>query len=279
MAEGALRAMGLTGPFGEEILLLGHRATSTNNPHHAGLECGACAGHSGEPNAAVLAELLNDARIRQHLRSRGIDLPPTTRVLSGLHDTTRERVLVSGACSKELADALERASGTVATWRASGGLQGADHARALLDRKASDWSEVRPEWGLANHAAFVIGPRSSFRGLDLEGRVFLPSETAPSWKAKGQTCALDCRCNRSRWVTDHYTCPFDCWWRLRPTEPHLKKWWRRRQLSEISWRANGFVWSREQHLTDRGAGGNQKKKEENQHEHPCSCRTPARSTL
>ena len=164
--------MGLTGPFGEEILLLGHRATSTNNPHHAGLECGACAGHSGEPNAAALAMLLNDPTIRQELSSRGIDLPPTTRVLSGVHDTTREQVLVHGGFSKDLADALQQAADTVAAWRAS---TGGGSARLQLDRKASDWSEVRPEWGLANHAAFVVGPRSSFRGLDLEGRVFLHS--------------------------------------------------------------------------------------------------------
>ena len=172
VAEGALRGMGLTGPFGEEILLLGHRATSTNNPHHAGLECGACAGHSGEPNAAALAMLLNDPTIRQELSSRGIDLPPTTRVLSGVHDTTREQVLVHGGFSKDLADALQQAADTVAAWRAS---TGGGSARLQLDRKASDWSEVRPEWGLANHAAFVVGPRSSFRGLDLEGRVFLHS--------------------------------------------------------------------------------------------------------
>jgi uncharacterized protein YbcC (UPF0753/DUF2309 family) len=47
---------------------------------------------------------------------------------------------------------------------------------ALLDQfqvRSRDWSQVRPEWGLANNAAFLIAPRTRSRGIDLEGRVFL----------------------------------------------------------------------------------------------------------
>ena len=40
---------------------------------------------------------------------------------------------------------------------------------------ASDWSQVRPEWGLSSNTAFVIGRRELTKGLDLGGRVFLHS--------------------------------------------------------------------------------------------------------
>jgi uncharacterized protein YbcC (UPF0753/DUF2309 family) len=44
---------------------------------------------------------------------------------------------------------------------------------ASLRRRANDWSQVRPEWGLANNASFIIAPRQRSRHLRLEGRTFL----------------------------------------------------------------------------------------------------------
>jgi len=44
---------------------------------------------------------------------------------------------------------------------------------AALRRRAGDWAQVRPEWGLVDNWAFVVAPRSRTRTLDLEGRVFL----------------------------------------------------------------------------------------------------------
>jgi uncharacterized protein YbcC (UPF0753/DUF2309 family) len=44
---------------------------------------------------------------------------------------------------------------------------------AAVVRRARNWAEIRPEWGLAGNAAFIVAPRERSRHIDLQGRVFL----------------------------------------------------------------------------------------------------------
>ncbi len=185
LAANALRGMGLTRGFAEIVAFIGHGVHLPNNPQAAGLACGACGGQSGEVNARALAALLNDADVRAALRTQDIDIPDHTAFVGGLHDTCTDDVVLypetATAASHAHALAALRAALAQAAQRARreraprlGMTAGDDRELALAMRARSlDWSEVRPEWGLARNAAFIAAPRARTRTLDLDGRAFL----------------------------------------------------------------------------------------------------------
>ncbi|HUQ41425.1 MAG TPA: putative inorganic carbon transporter subunit DabA, partial [Candidatus Limnocylindrales bacterium] len=167
IAAGLVRAMGLTRDFARLVLHVGHGSETRNNPHAAGLDCGACGGQPGEVNVRAAAALLNDPEVRAGLVARGIDIPPTTLFVGGLHNTTIDEVTLfdEGAAptthQADLADAramLDRAGTATRRERAPrlgiGNLTDAELHAAVLKR-ARNWAEVRPEWGLAGNAAFI----------------------------------------------------------------------------------------------------------------------------
>ncbi len=184
-AERILRAMSMTANFAPLVLLAGHGSTTVNNPHATGLDCGACAGQTGEASARVVAALLNDQTVRRGLAERGIAIPADTWFLAGLHDTTTDLLRlfdtdeVPAALAPDLArlrDWLEQAGDLTRMERAALlGIAGLpDRAVAAeVRRRSRDWSHVRQEWALANNAAFIAAPRARTAGLDLGGRAFL----------------------------------------------------------------------------------------------------------
>ncbi len=182
-AETAFTLMGWR-RFAPWVVLVGHAGESANNPFSASLHCGACAGRRGGPNARVLATLCNDPAVRRRLAERGVEIPARTRFVAAEHNTTTDEIqwFLQTVPEEErpalarLQEDAGRAGGRAATERASAlGLQSAADGPHETKRRAADWSEVRPEWGLAGNAAFVIGPRALTETLDLGGRCFLHS--------------------------------------------------------------------------------------------------------
>ncbi|ANF32476.1 hypothetical protein A0130_13045 [Leifsonia xyli] len=181
-AEAILRMMGLT-RFAPLVVLTGHRSATVNNLYRAALDCGACGGNPGGANARAAAAIFNNPDVRRRLADRDLSIPPTTWFAAAEHETTTDTLTVLDRqlvpeSHREAVARLEAAAAEAAdelTRERSIDLPGAggDTPLARVRRRATDWSEMYPELGLANNAALLVAPRSVSRGIDLGRRVFL----------------------------------------------------------------------------------------------------------
>lgn len=187
--ENVLKSIGLVADFAPIVYVVGHGASSVNNPHYAAYDCGACSGRAGSVNARVFTHMANHPLVRQHLKERGLHIPSTTVFVAALHDTTRDE-MVFYEDSLQLMEFQTLHKQHEASFRQALDLNARERSRRfeLIDshKSAEDIHqkvslrsvsifEPRPELNHATNALCMVGRRSLTKGLFLDRRSFLNS--------------------------------------------------------------------------------------------------------
>jgi uncharacterized protein YbcC (UPF0753/DUF2309 family) len=187
--EGLLRSIGLTENFSDLVYFVGHGASSVNNTHYAGYDCGACSGRAGSVNARVAAWVANKPEVRAILAQNGIVIPETTQFLGALHDTTKDEIVFydehillphNKTQHEKNYQSFQKALSYNAKERSRRFLlvdsrQKAEKVHQKVKLRALSLFEPRPEWNHASNAMCIVGRRSSNQHLFLDRRSFLNS--------------------------------------------------------------------------------------------------------
>lgn len=187
--EGALRSIGMVKDFAPIVYVVGHGASSVNNPHYSAYDCGACSGRAGSVNARVLCHMANDDRVREILRDRGIVIPPTTQFVGALHDTTRDEINYYDVDSLSSINARKHKK-NITVFDNALDLNAKERSRRLASittqaspkkiheaifRRSVSLFEPRPELNHATNAVCFVGRRELSRKLFLDRRSFMNS--------------------------------------------------------------------------------------------------------
>ncbi len=204
-------AFDLTGwkNFAPIVIFAGHGSHTANNPFGSSLDCGACAASPGRHNARMLAKLANLKEVREELAAQHqLVIPDTTIFIGAEHNTTTDEIEIFDtevpdshkAALENLKLSLKKAQETAAKNRL-----GVEDAVAKAENKANNWSETRPEWGLARNAGFIVGSRNLTINENLHSRCFLHSY---DWQQDITGAALEGIMQGpmvvTQWINNHY---------------------------------------------------------------------------
>lgn len=188
IVEGVLKMCGFSGSMSKLMVMIGHGASSTNNPFKQAYGCGACGGNAGIPNSKAFAKMANDPAVREELRKLNFVIPEDTFFVSGYHDTTTDEVhffnldLIPSELKNDFEKvraSLEEATKLNAFERCQrfSSFTETDPSEALnhVRERAYDLAQPRPEYGHSTNALAVVGRRDLTKGLFMNRRSFLLS--------------------------------------------------------------------------------------------------------
>lgn len=177
-----LTMIGQVNEFPKFVTIIGHGSISDNNPFESALDCGACGGNISLPNTRALCMIANTKDVRENIAEKGITIPDSTKFIPGLHITTTDEItfydtdiLTDEEMEKfvKIKDDFNKASKQSRVERSQ--LLPYTHTENDIMIKSMDWSEIRPEWGLARNMGVFAGPRSYTKHLVLNNRFFMHS--------------------------------------------------------------------------------------------------------
>lgn len=187
--EGLLRSIGMVDQFAPLVYAVGHGASSVNNTHYAGYDCGACSGRPGSVNARVISYMANHPEVRAILKDRGIVIPSSTLFMGALHDTTRDEIefydeMLTDTTKSQLhqknkmifvkalsKNAKERSRRFV-TLNSKIDIQ---RLHEKVKTRSVSLFEPRPELNHATNALCIVGSRRLTEDLFLDRRAFMNS--------------------------------------------------------------------------------------------------------
>ena len=209
-----LTMIGQVNEFPEFVAIIGHGSLSDNNPFESALDCGACGGNISLPNTRTLCMIANTQDVREKIKEKGIFIPDNTKFMPGLHITTTDEItfydtdILSDQEMQKFAkvkDDFNNASMQSRVERSES--LPCTHTHKDIMIKSMDWSEIRPEWGLAKNMGVFAGPRNSTKHLILNNRFFMHSY---DWKVDNEnaeilTAMFSGRLSIGEWINlEHY---------------------------------------------------------------------------